>query len=122
MRDVEWASSGGGNVSTKWYDWPDDLRQRRFDYVLVDGPDFGGVGTRYVPYSRSGLLKYVPDMLASSFVVVFDDAERLGESDTTAEFGRALVSKGIAYTRFLVFGVKTQEVFCSRNNSFLQSV
>lgn len=116
--DVTWSKAEPDrSVATSWYDVDDNLLERRFDYVVVDGPDHG-----LVPYSRSGLLKFIPQLLSPSFTVIFDDAERPGEIDTIKEFVRLLERNGVAFTRFAIRGVKTQEVFCSPDKSFLQSV
>lgn len=124
MQQQTWqkGTGAGASVTTKWYDFPDELRQSRFEYILVDGPDSGKPGTDYVPYSRSGVLAFVPQILAPSFVVVFDDAERRGESETAEQFGRILTENAMPYTRFEVRGVKTQIVFTSPDKAFLRSV
>jgi predicted O-methyltransferase YrrM len=50
------------------------------DLLVVDGP-------RGTPrYSRWGALEIADGCLAQEFIVVFDDAERIGEQDTIREF------------------------------------
>lgn len=108
-------------ITTPWYKDIPDLRERKFDYVLVDGPDYG-TGGGYVPYARSGILAYMPALLADSFVVVFDDAERAGEIMTIDAFETLLRARSVPYRRFALHGVKNQVVFCSPSWSFLRSV
>lgn len=47
-------------ISTRWYVETPDLRDSRFDYILVDGPDDGQPGTVTVPYARAGILDFLP--------------------------------------------------------------
>ena len=56
------------------------LSGRKFDLVLIDGP----VGSKR--HSRWANLEVLSENLADDFVVVFDDAERVGEQDTIKEF------------------------------------
>ncbi|MGE3864480.1 MAG: hypothetical protein AB7F71_21930 [Burkholderiaceae bacterium] len=95
---------------------------RKFDYVLVDGPDNNVEGWRYTPFSRAGIVDELPDVLADSFIVVFDDAERAGERQTIELFARKLAAKGTPFRRFTLIGIKHQAVFVSPSLAFLQSV
>lgn len=109
-------------LKTRWFEEQAELRDKQFDYVLVDGPDPGTPGTSLNEYSRSGILQYMPTILASSFVVVFDDAERYGENMTMRALEKILDACRVPYIRFNVYGIKTQVVFCSPDLSYLQSV
>jgi hypothetical protein len=90
----------------------------RFDLILVDGPDAGPE----TPYTREGFLEHVPAILADSFVVVFDDAERADETRMVEAFQRILEAHHIRFTRFEVTAVKTQAVFVSPSFRFLRSI
>jgi hypothetical protein len=111
----------GLKLSTSWYRDLPELHQRKFDYVLVDGPDHGGPGTEHVDYSRSGILQHMPDILAPSFIIVFDDAERYGETMTIQALDAILRACGIRFVRFERHGMKTQVAFCSPDFAFLRS-
>jgi hypothetical protein len=110
------------HIQTEWYATQPDLGQRRFDYILIDGPDHGRTSAAAVNYARSGILRYVPSILAASFVVVFDDADRYGVLMTAHEFEAILARHSIRFVTFSVYGTKTQAVLCSPDNAFLASV
>jgi hypothetical protein len=108
-------------IDCGWYDVGDIFNDLTFDYVLVDGPD-REASSRNTPFSRVGILQFLPDHLASKFVVVFDDAERSGEQRTIDLFCELLREKRTPYGRAHVHGVKRQEVVFSPDYSFLRSV
>ncbi len=110
------------NLATDWYQDLPELHRVKFDYILVDGPDPGTLGTAHTGYARSGILQYMPEILAESFVVVFDDAERYGEIMTTAALEAILRACKVRYVRFTIHGTKDQVVFCSPDRSFLRSI
>jgi hypothetical protein len=64
----------------------------------------------------------MPSVLAPSFVIVFDDAERHGESMTVNAMDAVLRASGIRFVRFSRYGIKTQVVFCSEDYTFLRSI
>ena len=110
------------HIQTEWYVTQPDLAQRQFDYILVDGPDHGSTSTEALNYARSGILRYVPSILAASFVVVFDDADRYGVLMTVHECEAILSRHSIKFVTFSLYGTKTQVVLCSADNAFLSSV
>jgi len=112
----------GLKLTTIWYQNLPELHEGKFDYVLVDGPDHGGPGTDHVDYARSGILQYIPGLLAPKFILVFDDAERFGETMTINALDAMLHAGGIRFVRFARPGIKTQVAFCSPEYSFLRSV
>jgi hypothetical protein len=110
-------------ISTKWYGGADaELETHRFELILVDGPDSGGPGLQGGPYSRCGIVSQLPERLAESFVIIFDDAERYGERMTIRVVDSLLRARGVRFARFAVHGVKTQIVFCSPDCDFLATV
>jgi hypothetical protein len=110
------------SITTLWYRDVPELHGNRFDYILVDGPDHGTLGTEHTSFSRSGILHYMPAILAPSFVVVFDDAERYGEIMTVKALEDILEESEIRYVRFAINGIKTQIVVCSPDYSFLEAI
>ena len=110
----------GLQVRTQWYDEVPELRGRRFDYILIDGPDSGAHPAR-TRYARSGILEYMPSILNDSFVVVFDDAERYGETMTVDALRDILKALQIRHVSFSIHGIKTQVVFCSPDHAYLRS-
>ncbi len=115
----------GLRLTTTWYQDLPELHERKFDYVLIDGPDHGGwatPGTDHVDYSRCGILQYMPGLLAPEFIIVFDDAERYGETMTINALDAIFRAGGIRFVRFVRYGIKMQVVFCSPSIAFLRSV
>ena len=112
-----------GVASTNWYsDGEALLLNRRFQLILVDGPTNYCRGDQFVPYSRSGLLPYLPSILADSFVVLIDDTENYGYLQTARAIRQSIVEAGRSVRAFEVHGVKSQTVLCSPDLQFLQSV
>lgn len=123
LEPTEFSLLGNGlRLNTLWYKDISELRQQRFDYILVDGPDFGTPGNVHNDYSRCGLLRYMPGILAESFVIVFDDAERYGEHMTITALKQILDAHHVRYHAFSTSGTKTQDILCSPDNRYLQSV
>jgi len=96
-----------GGPATRGHDLsslPDDAR---FDLVVVDGPR----GTRRD--SRAGALDLLDAHLATDFIVVFDDAERLGERDTIDRCRKLLRARCSPVHEIEVAALKRQVVFAS---------
>jgi len=115
LRDKEFICPGTNiKISTSWFHGVQDLLTRRFNLILIDGPNGEEI------YSRSGILEYLPAILDDTFVIILDDAERYGEITTIRLLKKLLISFKIDYSSFEVNGIKRQYVFCSRNLAFLQ--
>jgi hypothetical protein len=123
LEPKEFTCEGTGlHLKTDWYMNISELHQRKFNYVLVDGPDHGGPGFDHVDYARCGILQYMPGLLAPSFIIVFDDAERYGETMTIGALEGILRASSIPFFRFGRYGMKTQVALCSPDFGFLRSV
>lgn len=77
----------------------DPLNDQKFDLVLIDGPH----GSRR--NSRWTSLEILSDHLADEFLVIFDDAERIGEQDTIRRF---MQSRGLDVEFSAAKGMKCQ--------------
>jgi hypothetical protein len=104
------------SVTAQWYA-DDPVLKRRYDYILVDGPDDGASNP-----GRVGIINYLPDLLSEEFIIVFDDAERPGESRTVSLVETILEKSHIPFRSFQKCGIKTQAVICSPRFGFLQYV
>ena len=123
LEDKAFTCRGSGlRLTTRWYQEIPELQTRKFDFILVDGPDPGTSGTAHTNYARSGILQYLPDALAETFVVIFDDAERYGELMTVAALEAILQACKRRYIRFTIHGMKDQVVLCSPDLAFLRSI
>jgi hypothetical protein len=89
----------------------DGIEGKKFDLVLVDGP----LGTPR--NSRASSLDVLASHLADEFVVVFDDAERVGEQDTSLRFiERTPAVDGYS----IIVGAKCQLLLFSKGYSFVK--
>lgn len=80
----------------------------KFDFVIVDGPTaFGPSET----YNRTGALELLRRHLDGQFVVVFDDAERQGETEAADAFEASGQGSPIFTNR--VRAAKQQRVACT---------
>jgi hypothetical protein len=123
LEPMKFACAGNGRqLNTLWYEDIRELHQQRFSYILVDGPDPGKPGTAHTDYSRCGILRYIPGILAESFIIMFDDAERYGETMTINALKQILHASNMRFLYFSVHGIKTQDIICSPDYSYLQSV
>ena len=87
---------------------------RKFDLIIVDGPVGGG---KNLP--RSNVVDLIGHgNLAEDFVIIFDDAERVGEKNTIRKTQAALRKKSIAFQTFERFGIKRQAYIVSKSRAF----
>lgn len=63
------------------------LKDTKFDLVLVDGPHGSKRNSRWTS------LEILSGHLAEEFIVIFDDAERIGEQDTIRQFMQSYIGK-----------------------------
>jgi hypothetical protein len=109
---------GNIRVNARAYQVPTGFGKRRFQLILIDGPDTG----HGVDYTRDGALEFIPDILDDRFVLIIDDAERFEERRLANRCQTILKLAGRDFARFEIEAVKTQVVFCSPNWSFLRSI
>ncbi|MCK5045378.1 MAG: hypothetical protein KAS22_02285 [Candidatus Heimdallarchaeota archaeon] len=87
---------------------------KTYDLILVDGP-FGTMR-----YSRIGIANYIPKIIdEKNFIIVFDDAARIGEQDTIKAIKKIFRKNSIEFVEFHVYGSKKQTCLISPNYSFL---
>ncbi len=88
-----------------------------YDLVVIDGP----IGT--LNYSRYQMAEIIEnDLLAESFVILLDDANRPGEKQTIAAACKLLESKNIKYRTGIYSGEKEMQLICSENYGFLATL
>lgn len=112
----------GLQLSTEWYLADDLIRGRKFNYILIDGPDYDDPNSRSLQYYRCGILKYMPAILDTPFVIIFDDADRPGDRMTIEALKGVLTASNISYVSFETYGWKSQAVICSPEWGFLRTV
>jgi hypothetical protein len=105
------APLGEARIGTRriaWYQC--EPPTERFSLVLVDGPPAASRATRH---NRRGIANWLPEILADEFVLVIDDATRIGERQLVCDIERCLDAAGIAYLRAEFTGATSQAVFAT---------
>ena len=87
----------------KWYASPSAgvLPKAGFDLLLVDGP----VGSTHL--SRFGVVTMVPEVMASQWIIVWDDLDRPSDLESFALVIDKLQTEGVACDHVLVDGDRT---------------
>ena len=89
---------------------------QKYNLIIIDGP-WGA--DQSLP--RSNVLDLIKNHnLADDFVIVFDDTERQGESNTVKKTLELLKEQGIEVTVFQRTGIKKQTYITSLTRSFVQ--
>lgn len=113
----------GLTFSTSWYrDLPADFFEKKYDFIIVDGPDDGLQGTEFSEYARAGLIWHLARIISESFVIIFDDADLYKHQMAIEATKAELKALGIDFLSCRVHGIKDQELIFSRNHKFLRSV
>ena len=92
----------------QWYSM--ERPESQFDLLLVDGPPALSRGMRF---NRHGILNWIPEVLADDFVLIFDDAARIGERKATAAVKRILSETGREILSADFTGGSSQTVFAT---------
>jgi hypothetical protein len=95
--------------TTRFYDLGASIERNRYNLVLVDGPS--GERRR----SRWGSLVVLDQHLADDFLVIFDDADRIGEADTCAEAVNLLRQKRMKFYTGIIEAAKSQFLIASES-------
>ena len=96
----------------------EQFKNEKFDFISIDAP----LGADMKQYSRIDVLKILPDCLADDFVIMIDDSQRPGETQTVKEMTNKLENSGIAYKTGKYAGNKECTIICSENLKFACSM
>ncbi len=107
-----------GHPYNAYKDLKERLDIRKYSVISIDGP----IGRDSPEYSRRDILELLPEILEDNFVIVMDDAERIGEKRTIDDIQKVLDSHGIASCVGEYGGLKTDCVVASESNKFLCSL
>lgn len=100
----------------KYKDLNEVVGATKYDLIIVDGP-WGA--TQNLP--RSNVLDIIKNHnLADDFIIIFDDTERKGEQNTSAQAIALLKEQNIEPTVFYRAGIKVQTYITSSTKSFIQ--
>ena len=96
----------------------EQFKGQKFDFISIDAP-FGGDMKQY---ARIDVLKMLPDCLADSFIIMIDDTERSGETNTVNAMKEQLKQSNIAFSTGRYSGRKDCTVICSEDLKFVCSM
>lgn len=91
---------------------------KKFDFISIDAP----LGGDMKQYARIDVLQLLPGCLADSFIIMIDDTERSGETNTVNAMKEQLEKCGIAFVVGRYSGDKDCTVICSENLKFVCSM
>ena len=100
----------------KYKDLSEIVGNTKYDLIIIDGP-WGA--EQNLP--RSNILDLIKNHnLADDFIMIFDDAERKGEHNTSAQAIKLLQEQNVEHFVFQRNGIKTQTYITSSTKSFIQ--
>ncbi|MBR1600277.1 MAG: hypothetical protein IJ677_01715 [Alphaproteobacteria bacterium] len=100
----------------KYKDLNEIVGNTKYDLIIIDGP-WGA--EQKLP--RSNMLDLIKNgNVADDFVIIFDDTERKGEKNTSAQAIKLLQEQSVETVVFHRFGIKTQTYITSLTKSFIQ--
>ena len=89
-----------------------------FDFILIDAP----LGVDMKECSRIDVLNILPECIDGDFIILIDDTERLGETNTLADIRKLLDANSISFAEGSYGGMKKSTLICSANLSFLTTL
>ena len=112
-RDLEQFSLNN-TQNDKYYNLQEITSDKKFDFIIIDGPyGFDRL------YPRTNILDLIPNNLAEDFVIILDDAERVGEQNTAKLIFEKLDENNIQYYKFYQRATKSQLVITSEKYKFI---
>ena len=92
--------------------------EKKFDFICIDAP----LGSDMKQYSRIDVLSILPQSLQSSFIIMLDDFNRLGEQNAVKEIEVVLKAKKIPYSMGKQSGITNLCILTSLDYKFLTSL
>ncbi|SEW18912.1 hypothetical protein SAMN05428988_2916 [Chitinophaga sp. YR573] len=89
---------------------------KKYNLILVDGP-YGSPR-----YSRHQIVDLVPQNLDTSFCILLDDYNRIGEQDTFNDICAVLTANKIEYVTGNYLTMKGHAVICSKDLKFITTL
>ncbi len=94
------------------------LKNKVFDFISIDAP-YGG---DMKDFSRVDVLDIIPDGIAPSYVIMFDDTDRTPEKHTCAAIEKKLVESGLTASSAPYRGRNTCHVIVSDDNQYIKTM
>lgn len=105
-----------GVTSDKYESLEDITLNNKFDLIIIDGP----IGVKR-KYPRTNILDLIPNNInPDNFIIILDDAERDGETNTANFIFKKLEENNVSYIKSYKVGLKTQLVITSLQYEFLK--
>ena len=89
-----------------------------FNFIIIDAP----LGADMKQYARVDICKMLPNILDKQFVILIDDANRIGEMNTIALMEEILTENSIKYKKGKYSGQNDCIVICSEDLGFVTSM
>ncbi len=115
LLDVEMVEVVPPYKSRTYVGFKDAIKGKKFNMIMIDGP----LGSER--YSRPQILDVV-DNLDSSFIIMLDDMNRIGEQESWKLLKEKLEQKGIAFKERIYSSDKSLGLLCSLDLQFLTSL
>ena len=104
-----------GKPNDKYKDIAKVTGNTKYNLIIVDGPVGGGKN-----FPRSNIVDLIPHNLAEDFIIIFDDADRVGEQKTIEQTQARLTDSGILFSTQQRRAAKSQFLIFSRSLDFIQ--
>lgn len=99
----------------KYQNLQEKINDDKFNLIIIDGPI--GYDKKY---PRIDILDLIPNNInTENFVIILDDAERIGEKNTTQLILDKLNKNNINYLTSTITSLKSQFLITSTNNEYL---
>ena len=96
----------------------EQFKNQKFDFISIDAP-FGG---DMKEYARIDVLELLPNCLSEDFVIMIDDTERVGETNTIKELMEILNKNAIEFNIGRYSGKKDCSIITSAKLKWLCSM
>ncbi len=113
--ELEDSKFRGKNVVI-YQDFAEKLRGQKFHLISIDAP-FGGVAGSV--YARVDILDLIPECLEESFIILVDDANRIGELNMVKVLMKKLKEREIPFRKAVYSGMKDMYMIVSEDLKFL---
>lgn len=94
------------------------IKNKKYDLIVIDAPFSGDMNE----LARIDILKNIPQCLEESFVIIFDDINRLGERNSFNAIRRILDDNNIAYAVGSYHGQNITGVIVSDDLKYIRSM
>lgn len=95
-------------LNCRYQDLSSTVKNKKFDFIIIDGPLGGRI------CDRTNIIDLLKDNLAKDFIIIFDDAERVGETNTIKLVETKLKKLKVDFASFRISAKKDQYLICAK--------